>query len=119
VQDAPYRIVTERLVLRSYDPTDAPLLKAAIDGSLEHLRAWMPWAYDDPAPLGQMAERLRRFRANFDPAREVAALLKAGVVVAADPGELGDLFTTQSGDAAEGGVRQADVGRLQLGTATA
>jgi hypothetical protein len=30
------------------------------------LRAWMPWAYDDPVPLGQMAERLRRFRANFD-----------------------------------------------------
>jgi RimJ/RimL family protein N-acetyltransferase len=66
VQDAPYRIVTKRLVLRCYDLTDAPLLKAAIDGSLEHLRAWMPWAYDDPVPLGQMAERLRRFRANFD-----------------------------------------------------
>ena len=60
VRDAPYRIVTERLVLRCYDPTDAPLLKAAIDGSLEHLRAWMPWAYDDPVPLGQMAERLRQ-----------------------------------------------------------
>jgi RimJ/RimL family protein N-acetyltransferase len=66
VHDAPYRIVTKRLVLRCYDLTDAPLLKAAIDGSLEHLRAWMPWAYDDPVLLGQMAERLRRFRANFD-----------------------------------------------------
>jgi RimJ/RimL family protein N-acetyltransferase len=66
VRDAPYRIVTERLVLRCYDPTDAPLLKAAIDGSLEHLRAWMPWAYDDPVVVGDMAERLRRFRADFD-----------------------------------------------------
>jgi hypothetical protein len=38
VRDATYRIVTERLLLRCYDPTDAPILKAAIDGSLEHLR---------------------------------------------------------------------------------
>ena len=70
MRDAPYRIVTERLVLRCYDPTDAPLLKAAIDGSLEHLRAWMPWAYDDPVPQGQMAGRLRCFRANFDRGEE-------------------------------------------------
>ena len=59
MRDAPYRIVTERLVLRCYDPMDAPLLKAAIDGSLEHLRAWMPWAYNDPVPVSDMAERLR------------------------------------------------------------
>ena len=32
---APYRIETERLVLRCYDPEDAPLLKDAVDRSLE------------------------------------------------------------------------------------
>jgi hypothetical protein len=49
VRDAPYRIVTERLILRCYDPTDAPLLKPAIDGSLEHLRAWMPGRTTTPS----------------------------------------------------------------------
>lgn len=37
-----YRIVTPRLVIRCWNPPDAPLLKAAIDASLDHLRAWMP-----------------------------------------------------------------------------
>jgi hypothetical protein len=50
---------------------------------------------------------------------EVAALLEPGVVVSADPRELSDLFTTQSGHAAEGGVRQPDVGRLQLSPTSA
>src|SRR4051812_28398230 len=34
----PYRIVTERLVPRCWDPRDAPIVKAAIDSSLDHLR---------------------------------------------------------------------------------
>ena len=42
----PYRIETERLVLRCYDPEDAPLLKDAVDRSLDHLRPWMPWTPD-------------------------------------------------------------------------
>ena len=39
----PYRVETERFVLRCYEPEDAPLLKDAVDRSLEHLRPWMPW----------------------------------------------------------------------------
>jgi len=35
-----YRIHTSRLVLRCWHPQDAPLLKAAIDTNLEHLRPW-------------------------------------------------------------------------------
>jgi RimJ/RimL family protein N-acetyltransferase len=66
VGDPPYRIVTERLVLRCYQPQDAPLVKAAIDESLEHLRPWMPWAHDEPVPVEDMAQRLRQFRADFD-----------------------------------------------------
>lgn len=38
----PYRIETARLVIRCYDRADAPLLKAAVDASVEHLRPWMP-----------------------------------------------------------------------------
>ena len=66
----PYRIVTERLVVRCYDPSDAPLVKQAVDSSLDELRAWMPWAHDEPKPLEEKAELMRRFRANFDLGQE-------------------------------------------------
>jgi RimJ/RimL family protein N-acetyltransferase len=62
----PYRIETERLVLRCYDPEDAPILKDAVDRSLEHLRPWMPWTPDAPEPLDDVYERLREFRAQYD-----------------------------------------------------
>jgi RimJ/RimL family protein N-acetyltransferase len=61
-----YRIETERLVLRCYQPTDAPLLKAAIDASLDWLRPWMPWAGDEPRPLAEKVNLLRQFRGRFD-----------------------------------------------------
>lgn len=61
-----YRIETERLVLRCWKPTDAHMLKQAIDASLDHLRPWMPWALDEPEELSVKVERLRRFRGNFD-----------------------------------------------------
>jgi RimJ/RimL family protein N-acetyltransferase len=65
-RDPPYRIATERLVVRCWDPRDAPLLKDAIDSSLEHLRAWMPWAHEEPQPLSKKVALLRRFRGSFD-----------------------------------------------------
>jgi len=64
--DAPYRIVTERLVVRCWDPHDAPLLKEAIDSSLDHMRPWMPWAAHEPQPLEEKVELLRTFRGRFD-----------------------------------------------------
>ncbi|HEX8694564.1 MAG TPA: GNAT family N-acetyltransferase [Longimicrobium sp.] len=65
-----YRIETPRLVVRCYDPADAPLLNEAIAGSLEHLRAWMPWAMGEPVPVEEKAELLRRFRSDFDGDRD-------------------------------------------------
>jgi RimJ/RimL family protein N-acetyltransferase len=62
----PYRIVTERLVVRCWNPVDAPVLKDAVDASLDHLRPWMPWAAQEPQPLEQKVELLRQFRGNFD-----------------------------------------------------
>jgi RimJ/RimL family protein N-acetyltransferase len=61
-----YRIVTERLVVRCWDPADAPQLKEAIDSSLEHLRAWMPWAHNEPQTLEEKIALLRGFRGQFD-----------------------------------------------------
>jgi RimJ/RimL family protein N-acetyltransferase len=62
----PYRIVTERLVLRCWDPHDAPLLKDAVDSSIEHLLPWMPWAANEPQSLEEKVELLRQFRGKFD-----------------------------------------------------
>jgi RimJ/RimL family protein N-acetyltransferase len=61
-----YRIVTERLILRCWTPTDAPHLKEAIDDSLEHIRPWLPWAAAEPSPLEDKVKRIRRWRAYFD-----------------------------------------------------
>ena len=61
-----YRIETERLVVRCWDPADAALAKEAVDSSLEHLRRWMPWAHDEPQTLEEKVELLRRFRGQFD-----------------------------------------------------
>jgi RimJ/RimL family protein N-acetyltransferase len=62
----PYRIETERLVVRCWDPRDAPLIKEAIDSSLDHLRPWMPWAQSEPKPLAETVNLLRTFRGRFD-----------------------------------------------------
>jgi len=62
----PYRIVTERLVLRSWEPRDAPLLKEAVDSSIDHLLPWMPWAVHEPQSLEDKVALLRQFRGKFD-----------------------------------------------------
>jgi RimJ/RimL family protein N-acetyltransferase len=61
-----YRIVTPRLVVRCWEPRDAPLLKEAIDSSLDHLQPWMPWAQHEPQTLAEKVELLREFRGQFD-----------------------------------------------------
>ena len=55
----PYRIRTARTVLRCWEPRDAPLLKEAVDSSLDHLRPWMPWAAEEPKPLEAREAMLR------------------------------------------------------------
>ena len=61
-----YRIVTERLVIRCWEPRDAASLKLAVDGSLPHLRPWVPWAAGEPTPLDQKVSWLRKCRGEFD-----------------------------------------------------
>ena len=60
-----YRIHTPRLVVRCWDPADAPLMLAAVEASREHLRPWMPWAHETLDLQGQI-DLLRRFRGAFD-----------------------------------------------------
>ncbi|MEO0877546.1 MAG: N-acetyltransferase, partial [Bacteroidota bacterium] len=55
-----YRIETERLVIRCYQPKDAELLKRSIDESLEHLLPWMTWAKNEPESIEAKRERIRK-----------------------------------------------------------
>ena len=61
-----YRIETKRLVVRCYNPSDAELTAESITESLEHLRPWMPWVYNEPEPIEGKVQRLKRFRGLFD-----------------------------------------------------
>lgn len=61
-----YRIQTQRLVVRCWQPTDVFLLMTAIQESLEHLKPWAPWAHQEPRTLQQRIDWLRRCRGEFD-----------------------------------------------------
>jgi RimJ/RimL family protein N-acetyltransferase len=61
-----YRIVSERLIIRCYEPTDALYLQKSIQESVDHLRPWMSWVKTEPEELKVKIERLRMFRADFD-----------------------------------------------------
>lgn len=63
---APYRIETERLVLRCYETSDAPLMKDAIDTSLDHLRPFSVWIDDEPQSVEQKVQLIEMFRAAFE-----------------------------------------------------
>jgi RimJ/RimL family protein N-acetyltransferase len=65
---APYRIETERLVMRCYEPADARLMKDAIDSSLDHLRPFSVWIDDEPQPLERKVELIESFRRAFEAA---------------------------------------------------
>lgn len=62
----PYRIETDRFVIRCYDLGDAPLLKKAVDESKDDLLPWLPWAKYEPQTLDEKLELLRGFRSRFD-----------------------------------------------------
>jgi RimJ/RimL family protein N-acetyltransferase len=61
-----YRIETERLVVRCYNPSDAQMLADSVAESVEHLKPWMPWVHFEPEPFEVKVERLKRFRGQFD-----------------------------------------------------
>ncbi len=61
----PFRIETDRLVIRAWRVEDAPLLAEALHESREHLLPWLPWAADEPLPVAHKEELLKTFRRNF------------------------------------------------------
>jgi RimJ/RimL family protein N-acetyltransferase len=61
-----YRIETQHLVIRCYNPSDAQGLQESLKASREHLLPWMAWALFEPQPLSDKIDLLRTFRAKFD-----------------------------------------------------
>jgi RimJ/RimL family protein N-acetyltransferase len=66
IRNPAYRIETERLVVRCYQPGDAQLLADSVAESVEHLKPWMPWAHAEPERFEVKVERVKRFRGEFD-----------------------------------------------------
>ena len=62
----PYRIESPRLVLRCWNPEDAPLFHEAIISSIDHLRPYMPFIAKEPLKIEDRIELLRSFRSSFD-----------------------------------------------------
>jgi len=60
-----YRILTERLLLRCYEPGDAAELMEVMKGNQDHLMPWLPWVAEDQT-LGEKIDLLRKFRSQFD-----------------------------------------------------
>jgi RimJ/RimL family protein N-acetyltransferase len=65
---APYRIETDRLVIRCYEIADAPLLKDAIDSSMDHLWEFSVWLAAGPPSLEEEVAVIETFRVAFDAA---------------------------------------------------
>lgn len=61
----PVRLAVGDVLLRSWRPSDAPLLRAALEASESHLRAWTPWVVDGRVPGLSLEERLARHEAAF------------------------------------------------------
>ena len=61
----PMRVDTPRLLLRCYEPADAPTLKASIDANLDHLLPWIPWAVNEPSLLEDVERRIVGFAEQF------------------------------------------------------
>lgn len=66
MQSPAAQIDTERLRLRCWTPDDAPLLKAAVDMSLDHLREWLPWPMNEPSDVEVVRDRLASFQERFE-----------------------------------------------------
>lgn len=66
LRPAPYRIETDRLVLRCPEVADTEIAHEGVLESIDALRPWMPWVEDDPVSLRRRVEDVRRMRAGFD-----------------------------------------------------
>ena len=97
-QRPPPRIETQRLVLRCWEPADAPRFRSALQANRDHIGAWIPPVRDEPSELAALERRLARFQSEFhagvgfvyalfDPS-EAEVLGEAGLMPRRGPGTL-------------------------------
>ena len=55
------------IVLRRWEPEDAPQLAAAVTESVEHLRPWMPWIAHEPQTVEQRRALITTWRDEAEP----------------------------------------------------
>jgi RimJ/RimL family protein N-acetyltransferase len=75
---APYRIETERLVLRCPELMDLDTVHEVVSVSVDALRPWMPWVEPEPISKEQRANDVRRLRARFDQDEDYTYFVFAG-----------------------------------------
>jgi RimJ/RimL family protein N-acetyltransferase len=61
----PASVALGAATLRAWSVADAPLMRAALEASESHLRAWTPWVVDGRVPGLSLEERLARHAAAF------------------------------------------------------
>ena len=61
-----YRVRTQRLELRCYEPADAAPLQELLAANRAHLLPYMTWAKDEPQSVDEKLEFIRQRRGRFD-----------------------------------------------------
>lgn len=78
----PELVETERLQLRRWHVEDAPLLSAAVEASVDHLRPWMWWAADEPVTPRARRDVLTSMMRDWETGGDVTyAVLLGGEVI--------------------------------------
>lgn len=65
----PATLRTARMLLRPWNPADAPALAPVLEANFAHLSPWIPAHVATPAPVPELAERLAGFAADFGAGR--------------------------------------------------
>ncbi|MBC8087545.1 MAG: GNAT family N-acetyltransferase [Phycisphaerae bacterium] len=66
----PNAIHTQRLILQSWQPTDADELLPVLEANRNHLSPWIPAHVATPVPVPLLAKRLAGFASNFSSNKE-------------------------------------------------
>jgi RimJ/RimL family protein N-acetyltransferase len=61
-----YRLETERVIIRCYEPQDAAAMSEAILRNHEHLIPWLPWAVKDQHTVAFCLDVIRKARGQYD-----------------------------------------------------
>jgi ribosomal-protein-serine acetyltransferase len=59
-------LLSETIELRRWVVDDAEILSAAVADNVEHLRPWMPWIADEPAPIDARRQVLADWQRAWD-----------------------------------------------------